>query len=120
MKTQQEILSSLQQFSGSEQYHRWSPLFPKVVATDGVMFLARECCSFWLLDVVGSVLPEFNSEEFLTATYNKEQHLFTLDDGNGNVLYAQQISLPTFPLDEIKLFVTDGEGYKVIMLPSEY
>ncbi len=121
MKSKQEILRNLANFTGTEQYHRWSPLFKNVVLTDGTMYLAEQGI-FWLMDVIGSLLPLpiIKKEPFLTAVYNKENQLFTLDDGNGNVLYSQDIPSPTFPLDSIRLFVTDGEGYKVIMLPQEY
>jgi len=123
MKSKSEILNNLAQFTGTETYHRWSPIFPKAVATDGVIYLAEQCHSFWLLDVIGSVLPlpKVKSEAFLTAIFSKEQGKVVIDDGDGNVLYVQEIASPTFPLDEIRLFVTDGEeGMRVIMLPSEY
>ena len=123
MKSQQDILNGLPQFSGSEAYHRWSPLFQKTVLTDGVKWLAQNAECFWLMDIIGSVqpLPKIKSEAFLTVSYNKEKGEIVIDDGNGNVLYEQDVVSSTFPLDEIKLFVTDGEdGYRIIMLPSEY
>ena len=33
--------SDLAQFTGTESYHRWSPLFPRMVLTDGAMFVAE-------------------------------------------------------------------------------
>jgi hypothetical protein len=38
------------------------------------------------------------------------------DDGNGNVVYTQEIPFTDFPLDEVKLYFANN----VIHLPSEY
>jgi hypothetical protein len=49
--------------------------------------------------------------------------IFTVDDGNGNILYTQNIEYTDFPLDEVHLFVSDLREYgnsPVVMLPSEY
>ena len=123
MKSPSEILHNLARFSGSTQFTRFSPLFPKLLATEGVIYLAEACQSYWLLDVVGSImpLPNIKKEAFLTVVYNKEKGKVTVNDGNGNILYEQIVSSPTFPLNEIKLFVCDGEGgTRIVLLPSEY
>jgi hypothetical protein len=38
------------------------------------------------------------------------------DDGNGNVVYTQEIPFTDFPLDEVRLYFANN----VIHLPSEY
>jgi uncharacterized protein DUF6876 len=40
----------------------------------------------------------------------------TCDDGNGTVVYRQELGYTDFPLPEITLYFTDN----VILLPSEY
>ena len=123
MKSQSEILHNLAQCTGTEAYHRWSPLFPKTVLTDGVKWLAENAECFWLMDVIGSVqqMPKIKAEAFLTATYNKKAGKVVISDGDRDTLYGQEVSSPTFPLEEIMLFVCEGEeGIRVIMLPSEY
>ena len=123
MKTPSEILHNLARFSGTEQFTRFSPLFPKLLATDGIIYLAQECQSYWMLDIIGSVqqMPKIKAEGFLTVIYNKKAGKVVISDGNGNMLYEQTVSSPTFPLNEIKLFVCDGEaGMRIVMLPQEY
>src|ERR1022692_36091 len=123
MKDKSELLRNLPQFIGTEAYHRFSKLFPKTVLTDGVLYLADNAACYWLMDIIGSIqsIPEVKSEWLLKVTYNKAVAWVIVDDGNGNVLYKQKIASSTFPLDEIQLFVTEGEdGLRVVMLPSEY
>jgi len=58
-------LSQLGSFTGTEQYHRYSPLFPNLVLTDGVKFFAENADCFWLLDVIGSFQPDAQRDESL-------------------------------------------------------
>lgn len=49
------ILSRLQMFMGTTQYHRYSPsLFPHFLLTDGVHYLAESCGAYWLMDLIAS------------------------------------------------------------------
>lgn len=40
----------------------------------------------------------------------------TCDDGNGDIVYRQELDCTDFPLPEIRLYFTDS----AILLPSEY
>jgi len=76
---------------------------------------------FCLLEKILSnqILPEIKVEEFqlwkLTVDESKKATL-TCDDGNGVVIYTEQINYTDFPLDEICFYFTDS----VLLLPSEY
>jgi hypothetical protein len=121
-------LINLNQFSGTENYHRVSILHGKMVITDGVKYLADEAGCYWLLDIVASVqhLPRMQREEFQVwelkklddPTLSKAQVVCT--DGNERKLYKQDIPFTDFPFDAIshpvKLFLQNN----VVMLPSEY
>lgn len=92
-----------------------------VLATDGVMHLAKSAKAFWLLDIVGSLklVGKCKNEPFITCTLVKNADgsaKFTATNGNRSKLYSQEISSTDFPLEEITLFFVDN----VILLPSEY
>ena len=116
MKTQQEILSTLPQFTGTESYSRFGPS----LLTDGVAWLINATECFWLIDIINSVqiLVKVRAEYFQTfelqVKNNKAKVIVT--DGNNNILYKQSISYTDFPLDNITLWRVDG----VIILKSEY
>ena len=124
MKSKDQIKSELAQFTGTEEYHRFSPLFRNVLLTDGAKYLAEECGAYWLMDVIASHLPSVK-DHFAIAILTKtegDKAFFTLqDDVPFKTLFAHQtIKFTDFPLDEIKLYVIrDGEHW-VILLPSEY
>lgn len=136
--TPQELESNLSQFTGTENYHRYSLIFRNVVLTDGAKYLAENAGAFWLMDSIASYLSGYK-DVFASAkmvrvlkprpkgygiSINKaemtESWHFTLDDGNGNVFCTQDIAYSDFPLDEITLFAAKQEALWVIMLPSEY
>ena len=117
--------NDLDQFTGTEEYHVHSILGTgKIMLTDGCRYLAEKG-TFWLFDIISSILPEIKGEEFWSVRLKKTgtEAVFTVDDGNGNILYTQNIEYTDFPLDEVHLFVSDLREYGnpvVVMLPSEY
>ena len=125
--TPTELQAALQNFTGTERYHRFNALMPNVLLTDGVKFLAENAGAYWLLDVIGSYLPKLRQagENFGVARYAGTpggSGLFSItDDVPAHETYAMQtVEFSDFPLDEIKLYVSfDGE-YWVILLPGEY
>ena len=129
MKTAAEIQSALLQFSGSDTFTKWSPLFPGSVITDGALYVAEECGAYWLMDAIASWQhdPKVKGEEFqvwqLTryVTSGEERWDLIADDGNGNQLALQAIEFSDFPLAGIKFFAVRNElGGITIMLPGEY
>ena len=55
MKSIKEILAQLNNFTGTEKYHRFSSLFPNILLTDGANHLANQANCFWLMDIIASV-----------------------------------------------------------------
>jgi hypothetical protein len=115
----------LQQFTGSEQFRRWSVLFPRDILTDGAHYLAQKASAFWLMDLIASWQhkPQLRAEAFQTWTLTRtgDNWLAVCDDGNGNVITRQRIEYSDFPLPTFKLFAVRNERRGItIMLPSEY
>jgi hypothetical protein len=148
MKSIAEIQNGLAGFTGTEAYHRFSPLHGRMVCTDGVAWLAQNADCFWLIDIIASYQPQCSKDEML-----RDFQLWTLtcesgpegklrkanatapdsrcgpatvkcerDTGDRNPI-VQEIPLTDFPLDTFKFYVEPGEcGGKpvmVCMLPSE-
>ena len=116
----------LDQFTGTENYHTHSIAgFGKISLTDGANYLKSAGKCHWLFDIISSLLPEIKGEEFWSVRLKKtgSAAVFTVDDGNGKILYTQNIEYTDFPLDAVHLFVSDLREYGnpvVVMLPSEY
>ena len=127
--------SDLDQFIGTETYHR---AFPRFFLTDGAKFLAEKAGAWWFVaDLIWShqknvgrnAIRQGTSNEFQVWTLKKNKTTAgakaECDDGNGKRLAVQRIEWTDFPLDEVKLYVqrswSESQGYfLVVMLPSEY
>lgn len=124
-----ELRTGMDGFFGTEEYHRFSILFPKTVLTDGAKWLADNGECYWLMDIIGSIEEIIADEPFTVVQLtiqNKAQvpnpkAVVKVDDGNGNVLYTQLIEYTDFPLNNVKLYANRGENnLRVVMLTSEY
>jgi hypothetical protein len=130
-------LAQLDDFNCTEQYHLFNSLFPRVVATDGAMFLARnaDCC--WLLEAIASHL-------MTSAIFRPNFDLFGLhfwklvNTNNGgarlecerdidDVVLTQEIPLTDFPFDALsnpRIWAApttiQGKIFWVLYLPSEH
>lgn len=121
--TPNELENELAQFTGTEGYTSWSPLFRNCVLTDGAKYLAENAGAYWLMDVIASHLHK-SDDSFAVARLKRrfvDWH-FTLDDGDNNVLAEQVIEYSDFPFGEFKLYAVWDQGIEiwVIMLPGEY
>ncbi len=127
--------SQLEQFTGTEAYTRWSPLFRRMVLTDGAKFVADNGGTngaFWLMDAIASHQPKAQKHERLremqfwklevTEQDGRRSAVLTCrgDSGEEPVI-TQKIEYTDFDLPEIDLWVAplDGKTY-VIMVPTEY
>jgi hypothetical protein len=122
MKTKDEILNTLGDFTGTESYHR---LYTNLLLTDGALYLAESCGAFWLMDVIWSYLGGLPQDEhFLVVTLEvvDTSGVFKLADDipAQNYSVTQEISYTNFPLDTITLYVSRMDTYWVVMLTSEY
>lgn len=119
---EQELTTALAHFTGTDGYTR---LYPKLLLTDGAVFLAEKAGCFWLMDVFASHLftaIDADMEPFtvLNLIKHSDSAKVTIDDGNGVVLAEQDIEFTDFPLASIKLYGCWSEDYWIVMLPSEY
>jgi len=125
MKSEQ-ILSELGNFTGTENYHRFS-ILSKMVLTDGMKFLCDSCESYWLMDIVSSVQQEDkiiknsnfivwriklndNDKGFVVSAYRDSP--FNKD----NLLYEQVGGYTDFGIKEFEFY----QCGKVILLTGEY
>lgn len=120
--SKEEILQTLPNFYGTENYHRWSAMFPNFVLTDGAKYIADSCGAYWLMDAIASHRASYRHEDLVVARLIKFDHgwKLRLEDGNDNIQVTQNIKFSDFPLDEIKLYLVKGVDLWVIGLPSEY
>lgn len=117
------LKSELDQFTGTQDYHRTS--FLPVVVTDGVKYLADKANAYWLIDAIGSytnLITEFGAAKLTVRDHKAE---LRIEDGNDNLLANQKIDFTDFPLDEITLFLGRASfpragNVLVVCLPSEY
>jgi len=117
MKSKEELECNLPQFTGTEGYTKYQG---GLLLTDGVVYLAKNAECFWLLDIIWSVqhIAKIKKEEFQSwkCTTKDGKAFVECTDGNDNVLYSQKVDFTDFPLDEVKMYLTNG----VILLTSEY
>ena len=130
--------NDLRNFTGTEQYHRISSLFPRVVATDGGIHVARhggQGGAFWLLEAIASYQPELQRHpderlrdmQFwkLVVNADKSAVLSCVPDTGEKPVVEQHIEFTDFDLPEIDLWAAptdDGKGglLLVLHLPSEH
>ena len=128
--------SELVQFTGTESYHRWSPLFPRMVLTDGAMFVAKHggtSGAFWLMDAIASWQPKALKNERLrdiqfwklkvTEKEGRKSAVLTCRADSGEKpAITQRIEYTDFDLPEIDLWVgpVDEAVGQVLFLPGEY
>ena len=127
MLTASEIKSGLVQFYGTENYHRWSPLFSGHLLTDGVNWLCENADCFWLVDAIASYHAEAMKDEmmrdmqFWTLKVKDGKATLIGERDTGNVAFTQEIPFTDFPLDEIKIWVSRADPTNmVLMLCGEY
>ena len=122
MLTKQETLNTLPNFTGTDGYARWSPIFRNFLLTDGAKYLAESADAYWLVDLFASHLPSYQAEGFavLYLKVKDGKAVAQIEDGNGKVLKKQKIEYTDFPLDQIVLYCCPQDDQFVILLPSEY
>jgi hypothetical protein len=135
-------LADLDQFYGTEQWHRF---MPRILLSDGVKFLCENADCYWLMDIIWSYQPKFvrGSEEWafqiwrlrsgpapkeMKGTMSNERlddavAYVTCEYDTNKVLILQEISYTDFPFDvlkEAKIYVGNGERLEsLVCLPAE-
>ena len=118
---QQQLVSDLAQFTGTNGYYR---MYANFYLTDGTKYLAEKAECFWLFDLywshIMSIIPSENDFTVLKMTVQKSSAYVAIEDGNDNVLASQFVDYTDFPLPSITLYCCwFGDGW-VAMLTSEY
>lgn len=115
-----ELMLHLQQFTGTNYYYPHSIVGSgKLLLTDGCQFLREKANCYWLFDILSSYQYKLSKEPFQSWKLKKEVSggwEIIATDGNTKQLVTQKIPYSDFPMDEVKLFLSEG----VVMLPSEY
>jgi hypothetical protein len=124
-----ELKNNLAHFIGSEAWYKHSN---QLLITEGMKYLADETRCYWLIDLVGSYLPQlvdkdwFFVVEFSNNTEIPDNFTITMADENGHdsVVIRETILETDLPLDKIKLYLElgslNGQDKRwILMLPSE-
>lgn len=130
MLKEHEINEGLANCYGTDKWYQFNAMFPKLVITDGVKFLAESADCYWLLDVIGSHQPEalktpalrdFQLWEVEVAE-DKSCVVTCKTDSGKKFKIKQEIGYTDFPLKNLKLYCNAGgpQGTRVILLTSEY
>lgn len=121
-------------FTGTERWHKWSALFPRVLLTDGAHYIAEnagENGAYWLMDAIASYQPDLlrvhsmRSFQLWKLEVDTAKHTAVLscqEDSDLTPLVTQEIEYTDFDLPELRLYcMPSGDGKtQVILLPSEY
>jgi hypothetical protein len=123
--------TDLMQFTGTDEYHRWSILFRNVVLTDGAKFVADNGGghgAYWLMDAIASYQPRLRKHrdvrlqeiQFWNLAVKDGQGILTCraDSGEKPVI-TQRIDYTDFDRS-IDLWVEPSDDLWVILLPSEH
>lgn len=119
-------------FCGTCEWHKWSILFPRMVLTDGALYVAQNGGgqgAFWLMDAIAShqrralrneQLRDFQLWELKVNLADHTARLECRTDSLQRPCIVQRIEYTDFDLESIRLFVQPmGDGYYCIMLPEE-
>lgn len=114
--------TDLNRFTGSEIFYR-HPL--GVIYTEGIKYLAQNARAYWLIDIIASYQgnvritqdPMLQEIQFwkLKVSQNNSA-ILTCERDTDDVVITQKIEFTDFPLDEVKIYLSN----KTLLLPSEY
>lgn len=121
MESEKLSKADLAEFTGTEQWY-CHQVVKNILYTDGIKYMAEKAGAYWLIDEIAfqQAHPSVKKEEFqvwtLIVNLEESSAIIACDDGNGWPVYTKQIGYTDFPLDKIKIYVTNN----VILLPGEY
>jgi hypothetical protein len=112
-------LKDLEQYSGTEQYHKIF-LFPFANLTDGVYYIINNGYSWFVTDVLSVIATDekIRQEDFLSIKLklsDDKTAVMEITDGNEKILYTQNYNY-TDAKRELNLFYTNS----VLLLSGEY
>jgi len=112
--------ADLAQFTGSENWYRHA-INRKVLFTDGAKYVADQAGAYWLLDEIAlsqldACIAAGEFQVWRLAVNADQTGALTCDDGNGRVVFSNELEYTDFPADGITLWFTNN----TILLPSDY
>jgi hypothetical protein len=128
--TQEDVISELSQFTGTEAYYKASNLYD-LHLTDGMHYLRLKLNCFWLIDIVGSVqyLDKIKKQSFIVwdIIKNKDNSFIvraywdydsekTRQENKQYLLYEQKGQFTDFLLNEFQFYQINN----ILLLKSEY
>jgi len=116
MKTKSEIEAGLVQYTGTEKYYK---NFTGILYTDGIKYLCENAECYWLIDTVGSYLPQTARVPFILwrlSVGDNKAILTAHEDKGKEAIVSQEIEYTDFPLDSIEFYQIDG----LLLLKTEY
>jgi hypothetical protein len=130
-QAQKDILSELDNFTGTSQYFKASPLY-HLNLTEGIQFFRNKLNCYWLIDIVGSVLNEEKIKEnlnfivwkikvnenksFIVRAYKDYSIKETEEENKKYLLYEQKGEYTDFLLNDFEFYQIN----EVLLLKSEY
>ncbi|MBE9040193.1 hypothetical protein IQ235_05225 [Oscillatoriales cyanobacterium LEGE 11467] len=136
LERRQKLKTGLHQFRGTTVWHRYSPLFPYFLLTDGTKYLADTGECYWLMDKIAALQeessiknhPKLRSIQFWNLEVHEDSSATLYCEWDkGKVVYRETIEWTDFPLERIALYcclTTEGRKrdglYYILILPSEY
>lgn len=120
MEEQNGLLNELEQFTGTERYHKIT--LGNVKATDGIVYLCENAKCYWLMDIVSSYQNKLKKKGVkfqlwtIKKTEGNEAVVNCKEDSNQPAIVRQVIPYTDFPLDKFEFYCMDG----IILLKSEY
>jgi len=130
MMSQEDFLSQVGNFTGTEHYYKAS-IFGNIVLTDGVQFLREKLRCYWLIDIIVSVQHkpkiqenksfivwkiEVKNRAFVVSAFSDYDESLSREENKKYLLYEQKGNYTDFPLTKFE-FYQEGE---VLLLKSEH
>ena len=115
----QALRAGLAMHTGSEHiYRHWTGTLR---FTDGVKYLGDEAGAYWLIDNIAwaSMTAKLADQDFVfwkLQVHADRTATLSAEDGDDRVLLSQPVPWTDFPLEEVRLLVTNN----TLLLPSEY
>ena len=122
-------------FTGTQQYYRWSKLFPWFLLTDGTAFVYTVTQCGWFFDhIIDFLVNDRENEDYFVFSITRLENndwLFKVEDGNYNIFHSATVS-GEFPLKEFEVWQGTtcfpkrdkpwemGPLYNVVYLRSEH
>jgi hypothetical protein len=121
-KTPKISEADLRQFAGGTEHYYRHPLNRKIMFTDGVKYIPDEAGAYWFVDLIALAqhhrqdLKNQPFQVWVLAVLPDHSATITVEDGNYNLVFKQQIPWTDFPAEGVTVWFAGD----VIYLPVEH